>query len=143
MKTVHGIDRPVFGSGPQQQKDRNKNDCLNGDSDHEGGSWGYHWRGTGWLVIASSRWEVLGYGSVPVAGADVDGTTSKVESVDWAVTYFAKTLFTPAGIDIYSRPSVKLPERLFEEIKKRLKTTGLEAVEQLVEELFLVKHDAN
>ena len=39
----------------------------------------------GWLMIASSKWQVLGYGE------------------GWAITYFAKTLFTPAGIDIYIR----------------------------------------
>ncbi|OAP54726.1 hypothetical protein AYL99_11174 [Fonsecaea erecta] len=48
----------------------------------------YSWRGKGLLKIASSRWEILGYGE---------------EEGGWVVTYFQKTLFTPAGIDIYAR----------------------------------------
>ncbi|KAF8593086.1 hypothetical protein BDV93DRAFT_530017, partial [Ceratobasidium sp. AG-I] len=47
----------------------------------------YHWRGKGWLMIASSQWQVLGYD----------------ERAGWAVTYFSKTLFTPAGMDLYVR----------------------------------------
>ncbi|ETN39378.1 uncharacterized protein HMPREF1541_05601 [Cyphellophora europaea CBS 101466] len=42
----------------------------------------YNWRGRGWLKIASSHWEVLGWGE---------------EEGGWAVTFFAKTLFTPAA----------------------------------------------
>ncbi|KAH7094019.1 hypothetical protein BKA62DRAFT_721409 [Auriculariales sp. MPI-PUGE-AT-0066] len=45
----------------------------------------YNWRGSGWLMIASSRWEIIGLGD------------------DWAVTYFSSTLFTPEGLDIYVR----------------------------------------
>ncbi len=43
----------------------------------------YQWRGKGWLRIASSQWEVLGYGE---------------EEGGWCVTFFQKTLFTPAGV---------------------------------------------
>lgn len=50
----------------------------------------WDWCGRGWLVIASSHWECLGFGR-----AD-DGN-------ERVMTYFAKTVFTSAGIDLYSR----------------------------------------
>ncbi|RSH87331.1 hypothetical protein EHS25_003240 [Saitozyma podzolica] len=52
----------------------------------------FDWRGRNWLFFVHSHWEVLGYGD------DQAG-------LEWAVTFFSKTLFTPAGIDIYVRPS--------------------------------------
>lgn len=140
VKTVHGVDRPVFMSGQRQDLDKHGN--ASSDSDAEAGSWAYHWRGKGWLMIASSKWEVLGYGSV---SGDADGGGGGMgdegQWIDWAVTYFAKTLFTPEGIDIYSRPSVKLPATLVEQIKKGLKAAGDESFQRLVEDLFLVTHD--
>ncbi|GAD99757.1 conserved hypothetical protein [Paecilomyces variotii No. 5] len=132
VKTVHGVNRPV--SMPHQDRDTSTN------SNPEAGSWSYHWRGKGWLMIVSSRWEVLGYGSVPGAvGADC--TNSDGHSIDWAVTYFAKTLFTPEGIDIYARPSTELPGALVEQIKKEMKAIGDEPFQRLVDDLFLVTHD--
>src|ERR1700753_470148 len=41
-KTVRGVDTPAEGAGAA--------------------GWAYDWRGKGWLMIASSHWEVLGYG---------------------------------------------------------------------------------
>lgn len=66
-KSVHGTSSPTVGKPGE-----------------------FDWRGKGWLMIASSHWEVLGW-----------GTTER--GFDWVVTYFAKTLFTPAGADIYLR----------------------------------------
>ncbi|KIR77199.1 hypothetical protein I306_05790 [Cryptococcus gattii EJB2] len=51
----------------------------------------FDWKGKGLLFFVHSHWEVLGYGK------DVE------QGQEWAVTYFSKTLFTPAGIDIYIR----------------------------------------
>ncbi|KIR67286.1 hypothetical protein I314_02504 [Cryptococcus bacillisporus CA1873] len=51
----------------------------------------FDWKGKGLLFFVHSHWEVLGYGK------DVE------QGLEWAVTYFSKTLFTPAGIDIYIR----------------------------------------
>ncbi|KAL9618683.1 MAG: hypothetical protein Q9160_006650 [Pyrenula sp. 1 TL-2023] len=73
-KTVHGTSTPTPGKPGQ-----------------------YDWRGKGWLVIAGSHWEVLGWGT----------TATEAGEVDWAVTYFAKTLFTPAGVDVYQRRAAK------------------------------------
>ncbi|KAK8107909.1 uncharacterized protein PG998_009922 [Apiospora kogelbergensis] len=58
----------------------------------------WNWRGKGWLVIASSHWEVLGWGERPLTSASAPG--GGVER--WAVTWFAATLFTPEGVDIYT-----------------------------------------
>ncbi|RDW68352.1 hypothetical protein BP5796_09009 [Coleophoma crateriformis] len=52
------------------------------------GAGGWNWRGKGWLKIATSQWEVLGWG--------------EKGDEKWAVTYFAASMFTPAGLDIYS-----------------------------------------
>lgn len=132
MKTVHGVDRPV--PVPHQDRDTST------DSNSEAGSWSYHWRGKGWLMIASSKWEVLGYGSVP-ADVGADRTNNEGHAIDWAVTYFAKTLFTPEGIDIYTRPGAKIPGALVEQIKKELKAVGDKSFQRLADDLFLVTHD--
>jgi hypothetical protein len=87
-KAIHGIDTP--------------------DGD---GAWA--WRGKGLLKIASSRWEVLGWG--------------EREGERWVVTWFAPSLFTPAGVDVYSGNKEGVSEGLFTEIQEALK--GLEARE--------------
>ncbi|KAF8305157.1 hypothetical protein DL93DRAFT_371183 [Clavulina sp. PMI_390] len=80
----------------------------------------YKWRGKGWLMIASSKWQVLGYGD------------------DWAVTYFSATLFTPAGIDIYSRSEGGVSKKLYENIVSQL-TSGGGEMQKLAESLFEVR----
>jgi hypothetical protein len=88
----------------------------------------WDWRGKGWLMIASSHWEVLGYGG-------------DKEEEQWAVTYFAKTLFTPAGIDIYSRRKEGLSEVTLGKIMEALKGVEAEGVKKLVDQIFVVKSD--
>jgi len=75
------------------------------------GAWA--WRGKGLLRIASSRWEVLGWG-------ERDGER-------WVVTWFAPSLFTPAGVDVYSGRREGISEGLFEVVEKALE--GLRARE--------------
>lgn len=96
------------------------------DTPGESGTW--DWRGKGWLMIASSHWEVLGYGD------EEDGE-------QWAVTYFEKTLFTPAGIDIYSRKKEGLSGVILEGIKGSLKVSESNVVKKLAEEIFEVRND--
>ncbi|KAK9311522.1 hypothetical protein V1522DRAFT_206672 [Lipomyces starkeyi] len=141
VKTVHGIDTPVAQ-----------------------GSW--HWRGKGWLAIASSHWEILGYGiekpdgsaalhngatedgaQVVVEGgatdpaADLSVAAATQDVNQWLVTYFTKSLFTPAGIDIYSRSAEGLRDETVNEIREMLK--GMEAPEmmKLAGDMFEVKRD--
>ncbi len=112
--TVHGVDKASMGTGA---------------------AWAWDWRGSGLLTIATSHWEVLGYGSKK------SGATGTAPETEWAVTYFAKTLFTPAGIDVYARPEATISEEMVMEIKKQLKETGDPTLVKLVDELFQVKHD--
>jgi hypothetical protein len=73
------------------------------------GAW--NWRGKGWLKIASSHWEVLGWG--------------EIGEERWVVTWFAPSLFTPAGLDIYSNRKEGMSEGLYKDIIAALE--GLEA----------------
>lgn len=82
------------------------------------------------MAIASSHWAVLAWG---------DGEGGNGEQ--WAVTYFMKTLFTPAGIDIYSRMREGVSKGTMERIKGALKEVPDATVRKLAEELFEVKRD--
>ncbi|TKA22795.1 hypothetical protein B0A50_07897 [Salinomyces thailandicus] len=93
----------------------------------ERGEW--DWRGKGLLKIASSHWEVLGFG-------EEEGTGNK-----WVVTEFAKTLFTPAGVDVYSKDRSGLQEQTVQAIKEALARIEDEDVRILAEQLFEVKID--
>ncbi|KAK9427630.1 hypothetical protein V1505DRAFT_350706 [Lipomyces doorenjongii] len=124
VKTIHGIDTPVAE-----------------------GAW--HWRGTGWLAIASSHWEILGYGTekpdgpAPLHNDAIEAGAQMVveDGNQWIVTYFTKSLFTPAGIDIYSRSAEGLRDETVSDIREMLK--GLEGPEmmKLAGEMFEVKRD--
>lgn len=86
----------------------------------------YTWRGKGWLMIASSHWEVLGYG-------DDEG--------DWLVTFFQKTLFTPAGIDICVRRKGGISEDLMQKIRGEMKKVDDQSFREQADKIFAVKHD--
>jgi hypothetical protein len=76
-------------------------------------------------MIASSYWQFLGYSS------------------SWAVTYFSKTLFTPAGIDIYVRDGENgLSEELYDEIMRKLAALGGN-VGEISKGMFQVKRSAS
>jgi hypothetical protein len=79
-------------------------------------------------MIASSHWEILGYGGEE--GGD-----------QWVVTYFAKTLFTPAGIDVYSRRKEGLGKEILEQVLAALKSVEDPVVKCLSNEVFVVKSD--
>ncbi|KAF2433632.1 hypothetical protein EJ08DRAFT_647311 [Tothia fuscella] len=88
--------------------------------------WAYNWRGKGLLAIASSKWEVLGYG-------EEVGSWNK-----WAVTYFSKTPFTPAGIDVYSRGK-GVDEPTSEGIKAAFAGMEDEGLRKLAGEIFEIE----
>ncbi|KAL4943701.1 hypothetical protein BDV06DRAFT_130351 [Aspergillus oleicola] len=100
VKSVHGVDTPSPGNQ---------------------GAW--DWRGKGWLMIASSHWECLGFGHTD-------------DNNKWIVTYFAKTLFTPAGIDIYSWSKEGLPQTVVDDMLKALKELGVEEITTLANSIF-------
>lgn len=86
----------------------------------------YNWRGRKLLKIASSHWEVLGYGE------DEGG---------WMVTYFDKTLFTPAGIDIYANKRGGLSTRLIDEIRAEIDAIEDHEFKEQAAEIFAIKHN--
>lgn len=73
---------------------------------------GWDWRGKGWLFFVSSHWEVLGWGEETAQ----DGSKER-----WAVTWFAPTVFTKEGIDIYSDKKEGVSEGLYSKIEAALK----------------------
>ncbi|KAF1925843.1 uncharacterized protein M421DRAFT_423406 [Didymella exigua CBS 183.55] len=96
------------------------------DAGEELAALGYTWRGKGWLMIATSKWEILGWGE-------------EEEGDSWVVTYFAKTLFTPAGVDFYSRRG-RLGTATVEGIKAAIRELGGD-VAKLGGEVFEVACD--
>ena len=112
----------------------------------------WDWRGKGLLKLVGSRWEVLGWGEVEEQkesdGGDAENQNqlagqaveSQVKNA-WAVTYFAKTLFTPAGIDLYSREKGGLKDTVVKGIKQALQQIDDPVVKTLAEQLFEVKID--
>lgn len=93
----------------------------------------WDWRGKGWLMIASSHWEVLGWSD--------GGGSGPEKEVPWAVTFFAKTMFTPAGVDVYSRDPRGLREGTVQAIKDALARVQSEEVKTLAGQLFEIKRD--
>ncbi|KAI0970827.1 hypothetical protein F4678DRAFT_104741 [Xylaria arbuscula] len=85
----------------------------------------WNWRGKGWLVIASSHWEILGWGEQPLSSGQ------GVER--WAVTWFAPTLFTEEGIDLYSDRREGLQKETADRIIETLKKLDAPKLVQLVE----------
>ena len=108
LQTVNGIDT-VSSTGGKR------------------GEW--DWRGKGWLKIASSHWELLGWGEESQTGNK------------WMVSMFAKTLFTPAGIDVYSKGRNGLELETLEEVKKALAEIDDPDVRKLAGEVFAITID--
>ncbi|KAJ8129147.1 hypothetical protein O1611_g4488 [Lasiodiplodia mahajangana] len=91
------------------------------------GAW--NWRGKGWLMIASSHWEILGWGERPLSSG---------EGVErWAVTWFAPTLFTEEGIDLYSDRKEGLQKETADLIIEALKKLEAPKLVQLVEKKMM------
>lgn len=88
------------------------------------GEW--DWRGRGWLAIAGSHWEILGWGE--------EDSGNK-----WIVSMFAKTLFTPAGIDVYSLREEGVSGETLEGIKEALQAIEDEGVKKLAGEVFEIQ----
>ena len=80
----------------------------------------FKWRGKGWLKVASSRWQILGCSPRLTLASESSGPVD----LPWVLTYFDKTLFTSAGLDIYARSPEGLPENLVDEIISKAKALG-------------------
>lgn len=59
----------------------------------------------------------------------------------WVVTCFAKTLFTPAGVDLYSKDNAGLQLETVVAIKKALAEVEDEDIRKMAGDLFEVKID--
>ncbi|KAG6041943.1 hypothetical protein E4U41_000058 [Claviceps citrina] len=76
------------------------------------GGRGWNWRGKGWLFFVSSHWEVLGWG---------ESTTAEGRTERWAVTWFAPTVFTKEGVDVYSDCAEGLSEETYGRVEEALR----------------------
>ncbi|KAL8276380.1 hypothetical protein RQP46_011225 [Phenoliferia psychrophenolica] len=101
----------------------------------EGTAGAWKWRGKGLLTPITSRWQLLGF-NVRSASSEAQ------EEPEWVVTYFASTLFTPAGLDIYARTARGVPDEMVEKLTKSIEGLGGE-VAKLCKDggMFRVPHD--
>ena len=103
--------------------------------DHDSTAW--DWRGKGIIKLASSHWDILGWGVDPlVTGLGVSPNEHK-----WMVTYFVKTVFTPAAIDFYSQDPAGLSIELVEQIKDGLTRSQEPDVARLANEVYKCQRD--
>lgn len=91
------------------------------------GEW--DWRGKGLLKIAGSHWEVLAWG--------------EDEGNKWMTIVFAKTLFTPAGIDVFSQSQEGLRPEILGNIKQALAEVDDEDVRKMAKDIFEIKIDGS
>ncbi|KAK3196594.1 hypothetical protein K4F52_000476 [Lecanicillium sp. MT-2017a] len=84
---------------------------------------GWDWRGKGMLFFVTSHWELLGWGETTLP----DGSVER-----WAVTWFANTLFTKEGLDIYSDRKEGLSEDAYKRIDGALREIGAQPLIDMV-----------
>lgn len=89
-----------------------------------GASW--DWRGKGWLFFVSSHWEIMAWGE---SRREEDG---KVER--WAVTWFAPTVFTKEGVDVYCDRREGLSEATYGRIEEALRKVEPKELAGMVEQ---------
>lgn len=85
----------------------------------------WDWRGKGVLGFVTSHWEIVGWGE-----RDVRGGEGKER---WVVTWFAPTLFTKEGLDLYSDRKEGMSPELAGEILTALKGLGSKEIVSMVE----------
>lgn len=84
---------------------------------------GWVWHGKGLLYLVKSHWEILGWGEVKTA----DGSRER-----WAVTWFAPTVFTKEGVDVYCDRKEGISEETYSAIEAALKAIEAPAVVDMV-----------
>lgn len=72
----------------------------------------------------SSHWELLGWG---------EETTSEGKTERWAVTWFAPTVFTKEGVDVYSDSEGGLSEETYGRIEEALKKMDAKEIVTMTE----------
>ena len=143
------VDQPS-DSGPVRLEDTvtyqgmsdGKTQTIRGIDTAQEGAGRWKWRGKGMLTLITGYWEILGWGVVDAGGGggggDTGGDDAGRENV-WVVTYFDKTLFTPAGIDIYSKSPDGHTRETVEKIRQALSALEDATVHSLCQELFSVQ----
>ncbi|KAI9693277.1 MAG: hypothetical protein M1822_005273 [Bathelium mastoideum] len=148
-----------------QERGRNKVHTVRGvdtvsSAGSENSTAAWNWRGKGIIKIASSHWEILGWGiddggnaslaelsekenGTVISGAAADLDADAPHERQWMVTYFAKTYFTPAGMDIYSRHPGGVSVKLFEQIRQALREINMPQLAELAEGLYEVTRDGD
>ena len=99
------------------------------DTPSKADPWAWTWRGNGLLRVASSHWEILGHGEHEDCG-------------QWIVIYAQKSIFSPAGINVYTRGKHNLPEAVLKSIKAALEDFGQDSLRALVESMYSVHQDS-
>lgn len=85
---------------------------------------GWDWRGKGWLFFVGSHWELLAWGEATLE----DGHTER-----WAVTWFAPTVFTKEGLDVYCDRREGLSEGTYARVLEALKKVEAKELVDMVE----------
>lgn len=113
----------------------------------------WDWRGKGIIKVASSHWEVLGWGvddhglrplqaeEKLLYAPDANGDAKPKDRDYWMVTYFIKTVFTPPALDIYSTNPNGLSDEAFSAIRQALVTLKDPEIDRLLAEVYACKHD--
>ena len=92
-------------------------------------------------MIASSHWQLLGYRLLPPSSVAASASAPPGDP-EWCCTYFSSTLFTPAGLDIYSRTK-QMDPAFVKRIVDEIKGLGGETAELCTkgEGMFEIPHD--
>lgn len=135
-KDKERLDDIVEYQDSSSNKVRSVRGCNVEVGDHDTSGW--DWRGKGIIKIASSHWDILGW------GVDSQGHRGG-QSLDrtWMVTYFIRTVFTPAAVDIYSRDPNGLSEELVADIKRALRRTEHPELIALCDQLYECRRDGS
>lgn len=95
--------------------------------DTQSGSGGWDWRGKGWLFFVGTHWELLGWGESALPESEGGGVER------WAVTWFAPTVFTKEGVDVYCDRREGLSEAAYARVRAALAGVEAEGLRGMVE----------
>jgi hypothetical protein len=98
-----------------QELCKDKSKSTEGVNSADGDGSGWNWRGSGIIKIGGSWWEILGCG-----GAEEGEEANEEGEVEWLVTFFFKTAFTPVGMNVYCRDAEGIPPQLTTRICEEL-----------------------
>ncbi|KAI1634631.1 hypothetical protein F4809DRAFT_665268 [Biscogniauxia mediterranea] len=118
--TLNDIASYYSGSPPTQQH------STRGISSPSASASGvYNWRGVGWLRMVTTRWEIVGFGSL----LGSNGT-------DLLVTFAQKTIFSPQSLSIYCREKPQVSDdEVIQRVSDVLKQMGNAALSDEVDRL--------